>query len=95
VELPTLIQLLRRAAGQPVEGPGIDAESVRAEELLSVPLLAWVQPAEILITIDADEMLEIGAHLLARVQQALRDATPRQAVCIVGSFHPAPLIDLM
>lgn len=95
VELPTLIQTLRRAAGQPAEDPAASAEVTETGESPGAPPPAWVQQAEILLTIDADEMLETGAHPLARVQQALRDATPRQAVCIVGSFRPAPLIDLM
>ena len=92
VELPALIQALRRAAGQSVEDTGTAAESV---ELPDTPLPEWVNQVEVVLTIDADEMLETGAHPLARVQQVLRDTTPQQAVCIEGSFRPAPLIDLM
>lgn len=95
VELPTLIQTLRRAAGQPVEGPGAPAESAEAVESPDGPLPEWVNQAEIVLTLDADEMLETGAHPLTRVQQVLRNTTPHQAVCIEGSFRPAPLIDLM
>ena len=92
VELPTLIQALRSAAGQPVEDAGTAAESVESPD---EPLPEWVDQAEVVLTIDADEMLETGTHPLARVQQALRNATPHQAVCVKGSFRPAPLIDLM
>ncbi|MBN1359405.1 MAG: DUF1858 domain-containing protein [Sedimentisphaerales bacterium] len=92
VELPTLIQTLRRAAGQRVEDAGTEAEPVESPD---TPLPAWVNQAEVVLTLDADEMLVTGAHPLARVQQVLRNAAPHQAVCIEGSFRPAPLIDLM
>lgn len=95
VELPTLIQTLRRAAGQPVEDPGIAAQAAESVAAPDARLPAWVSQAEVVLTVDADEMLETGAHPLARVQQALRNATPQQAVCMEGSFRPAPLIDLM
>lgn len=92
VELPTLIQALRHAAGQPVDDACTAAESV---EPADAPMPDWVNQAEVVLTIDADEMLETGTHPLARVQQVLRNSTPHQAVCIEGSFRPAPLIDLM
>lgn len=87
VEVGRLVQVLREAAGQ-AEGelPASEAPSDDAAP-------AWVESAEVARTIDVDAMLEEGEHPIGRMQPILKELASGQAVLLVSSFRPQPLID--
>ncbi len=46
-------------------------------------------------TVNADDLLEAGAHPLAEVQRRVKDLAGTELGLIRSSFRPAPLIDLL
>lgn len=94
VPLGQLIQTLRIAAGQDPDGTtAAETEAAAIEYGHEMP--AWVRDARIVETIDADAMLEHGEHPIGRIQKLLAALQPAEVVCLIASFRPEPLLQLV
>lgn len=74
-----MVAALRRAAG-------VDEETPRED---------WLMGATVVERIDVDAMLKTGVHPVGLVKERLPVLAPGEALELVSSFCPQPLIDLM
>lgn len=83
----TLVAALREAAGQQSlpEDPG--------DPLRPSPADTWMQSLRRVATVDAESLLEQGMHPLQAVNERLSSLGEDEALVVVSSFVPAPLID--
>jgi hypothetical protein len=87
VSLGEMIGKLRTAAGIQEEWQGEEttsADTARPD---------WFDPAKIVDTFDATELIEGGGHPLPEVMSTLRGLEAEQIYAIVTPFTPAPMID--
>ena len=68
------------------EAAGLAADGVPEE---------WLMGARVVQTIDADAMLKTGVHPVGKVKESTAGLAPGEAVQLVSSFCPQPLIELM
>jgi hypothetical protein len=87
-----LVTTLRRAAGQPTEGPEAGPGAARSGGD-DGPLPAWVDPARVRRTIDADAILATGAAPMAAVFEAARALEGDGLLEVTASFRPVPLVE--
>ncbi len=90
VSVRDLIRILREATGQ--TGDALSGDSAIAGAAAPTP--AWTAGAKIRETIDANAMLETGIHPLGRVRKVVEGLCAGEAVCVISSFRPEPLIDV-
>lgn len=86
-----LVRRLREETGQatdPLTGGSRESQTSNLAP-------AWAANAKVRETIDADAMLEGGTHPLGRVRQAAEELPIGEAVLLISSFRPAPLIDAL
>jgi hypothetical protein len=90
VSLQALILRLRDATGQtapdlpilmPPQDSGDDA--------------SWLAAGRVVEEIDADAMLERGAHPIGKIREAVGVLGPGEVVVLRSSFRPQPLIDTL
>jgi len=92
VAVRDLVAALRRAAGlADDEGPGAAGGAPAPPR--ETP--AWVAAARVVETIDAEALLERGEIPLARVNERARALRPGEALRVLSSFRPAPLLDAL
>jgi uncharacterized protein (DUF2249 family) len=94
VPIGELIRTLREAGGQSTADIGDEGQSVPPTET-AAELPESIRNATVIETIDADELLERGEHPLARVQPLLPNLQAGQAIQIIASFRPEPLIEML
>ncbi len=90
VSLRDMFHRLSECTGQrgwelPPEAPSLQAEG---EE-------SWLVQACVREVVDADRMLERGVHPIGTIRESVAALKPGQAVLLLSSFRPQPLIDTM
>ena len=95
IPLRQLIATLRQAAGLPAEHSTADRGTIGRPAEVDGPVPDWLDEAKVKLMIDADRLLESGQVPLPRVHQGVRELTPGQLLCIVSSFNPAPLLEVL
>ncbi|MCK4462109.1 MAG: DUF1858 domain-containing protein [candidate division Zixibacteria bacterium] len=88
VELATMINRLREAAGQ---SPGLDVSSGRSPET-ATPV--WVDQSRVVQTFDARSAIERGEQPMGRIMAELKKLKGGEVYELITPFVPAPLIDL-
>jgi hypothetical protein len=90
ISVRDLVVRLREAAGQPLRT--IEACTREAD---SFAVTEPAAKAAVTTTIDADALLENGVHPLGQVRRAAGELRAREALCVVSSFRPQPLIEAL
>lgn len=85
VELPTMINRLREAAGQ---SPGLDVSSDESSDTATPD---WVENARVKQTFDARSAIE---QPMGRVMAELKKLNSGEVYELITPFVPAPLIDM-
>lgn len=93
VPIGELIRTLRQAAGQSTADVSADSQPPVVEASSELP--ESLRNATVIETINADDLLERGEHPLARVQPLLQNLRPTEAIQIIASFRPEPLIEML
>ncbi len=88
VELATMINRLREAAGQ---SPGLDVSS---DEHQDTATPGWVKDSPVKQTFDARSPIERGEQPMGRVMAELKKLNSGEVYELITSFVPAPLIDM-
>ena len=90
VAVRDLVAALRRAAGLDDASPG---EPARVEAgVASVPP-DWVSSGRVVVTIDAEALLDAGEVPLPVVNEKARGLGPGELLRIDSGFRPAPLVE--
>jgi hypothetical protein len=95
IPLRQLIATLRQAVGLPAEHSTADHGMGGRPAEVERPVPDWLDDAKVILTIDADRLLESGQVPLPRVHQAVNELAPGQLLCVVSSFNPAPLLEAL
>ncbi len=88
VELATMINRLREAAGQT---PGDDLSTGKDSESTTP---AWVEQSRVVQTFDARSAIERGEQPMGRVMAELKKLNSGEVYELITPFVPAPLIDM-
>ena len=91
VAVRDLVSALRRAAG--LEDDAAGATGGAAAAGATPP--AWLDTVRVVETIDAEALLDKGEVPLARVNERARTLQPGEALLVVSSFRPVPLLDAL
>ena len=92
IPLREVILRLREAVGQPTDNLVVPD---RDEAPASTEPAAWVDPDQVVWTVDADELLAQGEQPLGVVQRSVRELASPAIGLITSSFLPAPLIEVL
>ncbi len=93
VPVEKLIAALRKFVGQADTPETAEAGAKPEAESPAVERPDWVVHAKVTHSLDADEFLTRGEHPLNRVLGLARELAEGQALRLVSSFRPAPLIE--
>lgn len=88
VELSSMINRLRQAAGQTLD------MSDTSDDDAQVSKPEWVDLSKISQSFDARALIEAGEQPMARVMADLKQLTDSDLYELITPFEPAPLIDL-
>jgi len=91
VAVRDLVTALRRAAGLGDD----DADATGGASGSGTTPPAWLDTVRIVETIDAEALLDKGEVPLARVNARARALQPGEALLVVSSFRPVPLLDAL
>jgi len=89
VPLGTLINELRRAAGQ----EAVETAESASTDFSAAP--AWFDPAKITVTLDARPIIESGGHPLNQVLDEISLLEPGQIFKLTTPFLPAPMLEIV
>lgn len=91
IQVSTLVDALRQAAGLPLSQHAEAAEAKASEFVERAP--SWVAAGKVAHAINADKMLEGGEHPLNLVMKLLAKLESGCLIKIESSFPPIPLVD--
>ena len=94
IPLRQLIGTLRQAVGLSPEVSMVEPESDGRADA-GGPAPDWLDESKTRVTIDADQLLAAGEVPLPRVHQAVGQLVPGELLCVVSSFNPAPLLEVL
>ena len=89
VGLPALLQRLREVAGQTALALPVQPRRDDGGDS------SWLMAGRVVEEIDADAMLERGAHPLGKIREAVGALGPGEVVLLRSSFRPQPLIETL
>lgn len=93
VPVRELVAALRRAAG--IEAEAFPAAGAGAAEAAGDTPPEWLDPARIVATIDADQLLDAGQIPLPAVLERARSLGSGEILRIESGFRPVPLLEAL
>jgi hypothetical protein len=90
-----LVAALRRAAGQPVDGPGLEADDASMVEVFAPTRPAWVDAGRLRGVVDADALLKEGLVPLPAVAEEAQALDAGELLRVDAAFRPVPLVEAL
>jgi hypothetical protein len=95
LEVRVLVAALRRAAGQPIDGPGLEAEDASMADVFAPARPAWVDAGRVRGVVDADALLKQGRVPLPVVADVARALGAGELLRVDAAFRPVPLVEAL
>jgi hypothetical protein len=95
VPVRELVAALRRAAGLADDGVAAAGAADGASASEAGPPPAWLDPARVVATLDADALLDAGQVPLPAVLARARALDPGEILRIDSGFRPVPLLEAL
>lgn len=95
LEVRAFVATLRRAAGQPIDGPGLEADGASIAEVFAPARPAWVDAGRLRGVVDADALLKQGRVPLPAVADEARALGAGELLRVDAAFRPIPLVDAL